>query len=193
VRDCAPWGLTMSPASTTASTAEARKAADRLRPLQKFTRPRFGALLRRCELTRRAASNRQAGGHWFEPSTAHSKSPATGFSVLSVGDGLPSRGKDLVRDARIYGLARVAGMAATSVGRSEKPWNRGFRSRAGWLRPCGSSVTRSWSYWGSLHRTATLGGRTSGGLMRRVGARSCDRPLSYPRRANAASRFAFWP
>ena len=35
------------------------------------------------ELTRTAAPNRQAGGHWFEPSTAHRKALHKGFLLFS--------------------------------------------------------------------------------------------------------------
>jgi hypothetical protein len=46
------------------------------------------------ELTRTAAPARQAGGHWFEPSTAHKKALLKGFFVAQIGDGWQGCGKD---------------------------------------------------------------------------------------------------
>src|SRR5437870_7377777 len=60
-------------------------------------------LASRSERVRTPGPNRQAGGHWFEPSTAHRKALHKGFFVAPVGDhGLAVARIDARNEARSF-------------------------------------------------------------------------------------------
>jgi hypothetical protein len=131
------------------------------------------------ELARTAAPNRQAGGHWFEPSAAHRKSPAKGFFVASRIDVLKID-KSFVLNMESDEDDETIVRSTIALSHLEQPHASRVRPRSGLLpepaRPSGRASTRL-ARAGQAHRwLVTRLARRGSGLRDRTAEVSARRP-----------------